>query len=77
MWKAYDKHLIISSAVFVLPQPFNHRLWLYIQLSNMLQLNRYIDRLDLKIVDFNFAKSEEFSLTWSWESRQRDTTSSK
>ena len=36
-----------------------------------------INQQDLKRVDLHFVKSEEFSLTWSCGSRQRDTTSSE
>ena len=43
----------------------------------MLNINRDINQLNLKIVDLNFVKSEQFSYTWSCESRQRDTISSE
>ena len=42
----------------------------------MFKIKCDINQQDLKIVDLNFVKSEEFSLTWSCGSRQRDTTSS-
>ena len=46
------------------------------QLLNMLKTKRDTNQQDLKTVSFYFVKSEKFSLTWSCESRQRDTTSS-
>ena len=41
----------------------------------MLKIKSYINQQDLKFVDLHFVKSEQFSLTWSCGSRQRDTTS--
>ena len=43
---------------------------------NMLKIKGDINHHDLNIVDLHFANAEEFSLTWSCGSRQRDTTSS-
>ena len=43
----------------------------------MLKIKRDINQQDFKkCIDLYFVKSEWFSLTWSCESRQRDTTSS-
>ena len=39
----------------------------------MLKIKRDINGQDFKIVDLLFVKSDEFSLTWSCGSRQRDT----
>ena len=47
------------------------------QILNMLKIKRDINQQDLKIVDLHFVESEEFSLTWSCGSHQRDTTSSE
>ena len=38
-------------------------------------IKRDINQQKLKLADLHFVKSEQFSLTWSCESRQRDTTS--
>ena len=68
-------------------QPLNRRSRLYsffcpnistlsTVLSNMLQIKRNINQRNLKIFNLHFVKSEQFSLTWSCGSRQRDTTSS-
>ena len=42
----------------------------------MLKIKCDINQQYLKTVDLHIVKSEEFSLTWSCGSRQRDTTSS-
>ena len=42
----------------------------------MLNVKSDINQQDFKIVDLNCVKSEFSALTWSCESRQRDTTSS-
>ena len=38
-------------------------------------LKRDLKQYDFKIVNLHFVKSEQFSLTWSCGSRQRDTIS--
>ena len=43
----------------------------------MFKIKCDINQQDMKTVDLHFVKSEQFSLTWSSGSRQRDTTSSE
>ena len=43
----------------------------------MLKIKRDINQEDWEICNLHFEKSEYFSLIWSCESRQRDTTFSE
>ena len=47
------------------------------QLLNILKTKRAINQQDFKIVDLHFVQSEQFLLTWSCGSRERDTTLSE
>ena len=42
----------------------------------MLEIKRYLNQQDFKIVDLHFVKSKNFLLTWNFDSCQSETTSS-